>query len=268
MSQNSLVLPNTNTATFRSNANNALNTLATNNSGTSAPGTTYAYMLWADTTNNLMKLRDAANANWLTLGPLDTSWSSFTTGDVKLTLKTTADTGWVLMNDTTIGNASSGATGRANADTSALFQLLWNNTTDADCPVSGGRGATAAGDYAANKTIKLPLALGRSLAVYGAGSGLTSRALAATTGSENATTVSHTHTITDTGHVHREYDGYGTALELYGPGGSTLLAGTLGGGGVLNTGSATTGISITSSGSSGTGANMQPTVFLNVMIKL
>src|SRR3972149_2730731 len=55
-------------------------------------------------------------------------WS---TGDVKLTLKTTADGGWVLMDDKTIGNAASGGTGRANADTVDLFTLLWNNTADA-----------------------------------------------------------------------------------------------------------------------------------------
>jgi len=49
----------------------------------------------------------------------------FTTGDAKLTFKSVPDTGWVFMNDGTIGDASSGATTRANADTSNLFSLLW-----------------------------------------------------------------------------------------------------------------------------------------------
>jgi hypothetical protein len=48
-------------------------------------------------------------------------WS---TGDVKTTLKTTADTGWILVNDGTIGNASSGATTLASATTSSLFSLI------------------------------------------------------------------------------------------------------------------------------------------------
>jgi hypothetical protein len=51
----------------------------------------------------------------------------FSTGDVKLTIKTSADTGWVMMIDRSIGNASSGGTERANADTEDLFTLLWTN---------------------------------------------------------------------------------------------------------------------------------------------
>jgi hypothetical protein len=65
-------------------------------------------------------------------------------------------TGWVRDNGRTIGSASSGATERANADTSALFAYLWNNFSNTICPVSTGRGANAAADFAANKTITLP----------------------------------------------------------------------------------------------------------------
>ena len=76
MSQNSLVLPNTSTATFRTNANNALDTLVTLNSGTAAPSVTSAYMLWADTTNALLKIRNSANNGWIVLGPLAGGWMS------------------------------------------------------------------------------------------------------------------------------------------------------------------------------------------------
>lgn len=65
-------------------------------------------------------------------------------------------TGWVRDNGRTIGSASSGATERANADTSALFVYLWNTFSNTVCPVSTGRGANAAADFAANKTITLP----------------------------------------------------------------------------------------------------------------
>ena len=110
--------------------------------------------------------------------------SSFSTGDIKATLKTVADAGWVMMDDGTIGNAASSATTRANADTEDLFTLLWTNCADAQCAVSGGRGASAAADFAANKRIALPKILGRAIGAAGAGSGLTSRALAETTGAE------------------------------------------------------------------------------------
>lgn len=74
---------------------------------------------------------------------------------------TTAPTGWVRANGRTIGNASSGASERANADTEDLFTVLWDSFTNAVCAVSSGRGASAAADYAANKTIALPDLRGR-----------------------------------------------------------------------------------------------------------
>lgn len=189
-----------------------------------------------------------ATTRVLTVPDADITLANWSTGDVKLTLKTTADSGWVLMDDKTIGDASSSATGRANADTAALFTLLWTNTADADCAVSTGRGATAAADFAAHKTIALPKTLGRALAVYGAGSGLTSRALAHVVGEE-------THVLTTTempSHTHNV--NYQSLLN----GGGT-------GGDVKGTGST---VATTSAGSDGAHNNMQPSVFLNVMVKL
>lgn len=86
------------------------------------------------------------------------------TGDVKWRLGTGTHSGWVRVNGRTIGNGSSGASERANDDTEALFTLLYGGFSDTLCPVSGGRGASAAADFAANKTITLPDARGRLLA--------------------------------------------------------------------------------------------------------
>jgi microcystin-dependent protein len=85
-----------------------------------------------------------------------------TTGDVKASYTSSVIVGWVRMNGRTIGSATSGATERANADTQSLFNYLW--TADANLAVSGGRGASAAADWAANKTIALPDAEGRTIA--------------------------------------------------------------------------------------------------------
>lgn len=76
----------------------------------------------------------------------------------------TAPTGYVFANGMTIGSAASGATGRANADTSALFAQLWANTANTELAVSGGRGASAVADFAANKTITVPDMRGRTVA--------------------------------------------------------------------------------------------------------
>lgn len=80
----------------------------------------------------------------------------FQTGDVMWLDVQGSRAGWVRDNGRTIGSASSGATERANVDTSALFVYLWNNFSNAVCPVSTGRGATASADFAANKTITVP----------------------------------------------------------------------------------------------------------------
>ena len=74
----------------------------------------------------------------------------------------TAPSGWVMLSGRTIGSASSGATERANADTEVLYTLLWNSLANAEAPVTGGRGASAAADFAANKALQLPDARGRS----------------------------------------------------------------------------------------------------------
>lgn len=111
--------------------------------------------------------------NILVIGPTSGGGSGATidpttiaaTGDLKQAYGTQVLTGWVRFNGRTIGSATSGATERANADTQALFLYLW--AADANLTVSGGRGASAAADWAANKTITLPDGRERALAGLG-----------------------------------------------------------------------------------------------------
>ena len=84
------------------------------------------------------------------------------TGDIKVTYGTGSLSGFVRANGRTIGSATSGATERANSDVQALFEYLWG--ADSNLAVSGGRGASAAADWAANKTIALPDFRGRAIA--------------------------------------------------------------------------------------------------------
>ena len=82
-------------------------------------------------------------------------------GEMTDYLGTTAPTGWIFADGRTIGSATSDATNRANADTEALFTLLWDSYADSILAVSSGRGANAAADFAANKTIVVPDLRGR-----------------------------------------------------------------------------------------------------------
>lgn len=67
MSQASLSIPNSSGATLRQNVSNALQALGSAFSGASAPSTTYAYMLWLDTTTGQLKMRDSSNSSWIIL---------------------------------------------------------------------------------------------------------------------------------------------------------------------------------------------------------
>lgn len=65
MAQHDYDLANQSGAAFRGDANNALAAVVSDNSGAAAPATTFAYENWADTTNLLVKRRNAANAAWI-----------------------------------------------------------------------------------------------------------------------------------------------------------------------------------------------------------
>lgn len=74
--QASIVIPNGTGAQVRTNLNNALQAITTNQGAAGAPSTTYPYQLWADTSTGFMKARNAANNGWIVLWSLSTSFSS------------------------------------------------------------------------------------------------------------------------------------------------------------------------------------------------
>jgi hypothetical protein len=74
--------------------------------------------------------------------------------------------GFVRLNGRTIGNATSGATERANADTQALFEYLYGEFDNTICAVVGGRGTSATSDFNAGK--QLTLIDGRGRTIFGA----------------------------------------------------------------------------------------------------
>jgi len=78
MSQNDYVIANQTTPLFRADLNLALQALASNSSGSSAPSITYANMMWYDITTNILKMRSEADDAWITLGTLDQSLNTFT----------------------------------------------------------------------------------------------------------------------------------------------------------------------------------------------
>jgi hypothetical protein len=70
MAQHDYIIANQSGAGFRSDLNNGLAAIVSQNSGAAQPSTTYAYQWWADTTTGLLKIRNAANNAWITVGTL------------------------------------------------------------------------------------------------------------------------------------------------------------------------------------------------------
>jgi microcystin-dependent protein len=198
----------------------------------------------------------------------------FETGDVKFTINNQTSAGWIIYSSGagsgTIGDASSAATIRANADCSALFQLIWNSIADADCPVPGGRGGSASIDWNNHKQIYLPWIPGRAIIGAAGGAPLTSRTHGRVYGEENhllttAEMPSHTHpnSLSDPGHYHtyNQPTGFGNS-----GGGVGLQAQAT----PSNTGVNVTGMAIINAAQGGGGSHnvMQPSIALFAKVKL
>jgi hypothetical protein len=110
----------------------------------------------------------------------------FETGDLKWTFKQTASAGWLLLTgDGSIGDATSGASLRANADTFALYTLIYAACSNTLAPVAGGRSGNATTDFNAHKAMTLPSIVGKAPIGAGAAAfGTSARTLGTVYGSE------------------------------------------------------------------------------------
>ena len=105
MSQNDLVISNQTFPATRADITSALQALGSNNSGPSAPSTTYANMMWYDTTSNILKIRAEANDAWINIGYLDQSLDTFK-----------------ILNDTIVATTGGATTGLIGDQSTATWQ--------------------------------------------------------------------------------------------------------------------------------------------------
>lgn len=86
MSQHDLTIANQGFPAFRSDLNDALQALGSQSSGATAPSTTFANMIWYDTANNIVKMRNEDNDAWISLFTLDQTTDALTAiGSLTLT---------------------------------------------------------------------------------------------------------------------------------------------------------------------------------------
>jgi hypothetical protein len=110
------VISNGTGSAVRSDINGALAAIVSNNSGATEPTTMYAYQWWADTTTGLLKIRNAANSAWVTVGTLASAnlgllplAGGTMTGVLAVTAGTAALPGIAVSGDPNTGIYSPGA---------------------------------------------------------------------------------------------------------------------------------------------------------------
>ena len=121
MATHDYVIANGTGAAVRSDLNDALAAIVSNNSSSTAPATTYAYQWWADTTTGLLKQRNAANSAFVTIGTL----ASTNLGLASLAGATF--TGDVILGTTTALELPDGTTGQRPG--SPVNGMIRYNTT-------------------------------------------------------------------------------------------------------------------------------------------
>jgi len=119
-------------------------------------------------------------------------------GEVKMIMGSTIPDGWIELDGSTLGDATSGAD-YAGDDYKDLFYWLYAELADSEAPVSTGRGVDDDADWGAHKTLTMPD--GRARMPIGAGTDgvLTDRTIGDTDGAETQD-IEHTHVIAD--HLH------------------------------------------------------------------
>ena len=104
MSQNDFTIANQGFPAFRADLNSALQALASNSSGATAPSTTFANMWWYDSANNIMYIRNEDNDAWIKFAELDQTNDKFVlSGTLQLDDGTVSAPALTFNSDTNMG---------------------------------------------------------------------------------------------------------------------------------------------------------------------
>ncbi len=131
MAVHDYVIANGTGQAVRQDLNNALAAIVSNNSSSTEPGSPYAYMWWADTNANVLKIRNSANNAWITLRELDGTML-MENGSVSapgLAFASDLDTGFFRIDPNDLGIATGGVQRLRLSPSEAVFN---ENSVDYD----------------------------------------------------------------------------------------------------------------------------------------
>lgn len=157
MAQHDYIIDNQTSASLRADLNNALAAIVSQNSGATAPSTTYPNQFWYDTTNDQLKQRNESNSLWITLGTVDQTNNKFEPNQTFATqAEATAGTDntkamTALRTAQAIGNLSPYPYKNVQLFTASGTWTVPAGVTQAFVLCNGGGGGGGAGNSASNR---------------------------------------------------------------------------------------------------------------------
>ena len=132
MAQHDYNIEDQNGFDFLVDLNNVLSAIATNNAGSPEPNPTFPHMLWFDTNNLLMKVRNASNSAWDIVAAKDANgWTPYRQGTALGTASVQPDTRYAHRSNN-LSDLGSATTARANLEIPAPVFLTQTQVEDAN----------------------------------------------------------------------------------------------------------------------------------------
>ena len=148
--QGDLTCDNANGAQFRTDVNNQLKSLGTKMAGSSAPSTTFRFLDWVDTTNGLVKWRNANNDDWVSVATIDGGLVVRTgasgNNNLALSFSNDTDTGFYRGAANTLNFHAGGADVLTVTAAAATFSGAITTTSDLTINANTPNGSLKVGD--------------------------------------------------------------------------------------------------------------------------
>ena len=158
MATHDYVIANQGFPAFRSDLNDVLQAIVSNNSNATAPATTYAYQMWYDTNTDYWYMRNADNDAWIQLALFDQATDTVNFIDSSSTvagISTSASTTVLTLADGSVAINPAGYVSVGGAATQAGEIRFLEDTDDGSNYI-----ALRAGTLSGNVTLTLPTAAG------------------------------------------------------------------------------------------------------------
>jgi len=132
MSQHDYTIGNQSAPNARADINNALAAIVSQNSGATEPASTYANMIWYDSSANILKMRNEADSAWITLATLDQA-AGTATAPTTIASQAEAEAGTENTKTMTPLRVAESIAARADPTHLAIgsYAVLLNNSTSA-----------------------------------------------------------------------------------------------------------------------------------------